>query len=142
MTYPSAIPISGMLPEILLPFLKRTFSLADRFCWLSFTFDKDKQLVTCRRGRGALLDRLSFVPYVVYVVLLPYGILWHNDTSNPVTKLNSALFALSYVPNLLITLYWEADKGIPHLLNIISKRTIDPARKNGKISDSKLVPLR
>lgn len=119
-----------MLREILLPFLKRVFSHADRFSWLSFTFDKNEQLVTCRRGRSALLERLTYCAYVIYIVTQVYGILWHNRSSTRVTKLNSTLFVLPHVAAVFVMLYWKADPGIPVVLNIMTnKRTIHEEKK-------------
>lgn len=92
-----------MLSEILLSFLKQTFSHADHFSWLGFTFDKNKKLVTRRRDRAALLDRLSSAAYLFYVATQTYGILWHNKTSSRVQKLNSALSPISrHVSNHLV----------------------------------------
>lgn len=111
-----------MLSEILLPFLKRTFSHADRFVWLPFTFDEDKQLVTGRKWYSALLDRISYAVYLIYVVVQTFGIVWQIDNSDRVTKLNSALFNIPYIATLLS---YDANQGIPLVLNIITKRSID-----------------
>lgn len=110
-----------MLSKSLLLFLRRTFSYADRFYWLSFTFDKEKKIVTTRKRRSAWLHRLSLGAYLIYVFLQTYGILWHNRTSNRSVKLISALFNLIYVGALVVTLYWEPDPGIPQLLNVLIK---------------------
>lgn len=124
-----------MLPEILLPFLKRTFSHVDRYCWLSFTFDKDKQLVTCRKGRAALIDRLCYVAYASYIFLQAYGILWHNSDSTLVTKINSTIIILPHVTAMFVMMYWKADPGIVNLLNVITRRTIEIEEDKGKIFD-------
>lgn len=127
-----------MLSSILLPYLRRTFSTADRYSWLSFTFDKDKEVVTLRQGRSAKLDRLSFLTYLIHVAHQAYGILWrlwHNSGSSDVTQIISAMFCLSYVVTLVIGLYWEADQGVPPLLNVITKRSTGQEAANGEVED-------
>lgn len=88
------------------------------------------QVVTCRTGRSALLDRATFAIYLIYVAVQLYGIVWHNVMSDRVTKLNAALFSLPYVGALVFELYWEAHPGIPQVLNIITKRTVIPEGKS------------
>lgn len=124
----SSILIIEMLSPILLPFLRRTFSNADRFTWLSLTFDTDKEVLT---GRSATLDHLSFLAYLIHVALQAYGILLHNSHSTHVTQIISAMFCLPYVVTMVISLYWEADRGAPALLNVMTKCSADPVPANG-----------